>query len=39
MNGKAKPDWAATAFSILMYTESMQSSGFFLKKTPTPMLS
>ena len=25
---------SATAFSILVYTESMQSSGFFLRKEP-----
>jgi hypothetical protein len=28
-----------TAFSILLFTESMQQSGFFLKKKPPSMLS
>jgi hypothetical protein len=30
---------AATAFSILVFTESMLLSGFFLKKKPSSMLS
>jgi hypothetical protein len=28
-----------TAFSILLFTETMQPSGFFLKKKPPSMLS
>jgi hypothetical protein len=30
---------ALTAFSILLFTETMQPSGFFLKKRPPSMLS
>jgi hypothetical protein len=30
---------AATAFSILLFTETMQPSGFFLKKKPPSMPS
>ena len=30
--------WATTAFSILVFTESMLLSGFFLKKKPSSML-